>query len=277
MPAQDGWTVWICGSCKRRVPGRLQQCRCGGLRDQALGVIEPESAPGEAEGPSLREWFAWPRLAMVGSLAFAGWFWLNVRPAEVPVPRLSVPNPPMPAAPARRPGPVRVVGPPATRPEAPPVEIAVEEQAPTVVGGIPIAPRPKRPPAKEESEWPTIPGGEKPKQGETSELDKKRALGRTLLEMQMDAIASTARQMVPLAEQYESSCGRGKESDECERLLDELATLALRAGSALDQAEDISRKYWLEPGDVRALRERRGLSASVWDKLARLASQFRRR
>jgi hypothetical protein len=46
--------------------------------------------------------------------------------------------------------------------------------------------------------------------------------------------------------------------------------------ASMEDAEDAARQGWLVPGDVRAMRERYGMSSSFWDELVRLVHQHRR-
>src|SRR5262245_10580031 len=78
MTSGSEWSVWICSSCRRRVPGHLVECRCGALRAHALGVITPDEKP---SGRSIRGDLL-GALALMGALAGA-WFWYERAP-EVP-------------------------------------------------------------------------------------------------------------------------------------------------------------------------------------------------
>ena len=44
----------------------------------------------------------------------------------------------------------------------------------------------------------------------------------------------------------------------------------------MENAEEAARQGWLNPGDVRAVRQRYGMDDALWDKLVRYVHQYRR-
>jgi S1-C subfamily serine protease len=81
---------WICPSCERRVPPRVDVCRCGVHRadDQDASVATPDDAPARSSGASAAGWVA----PIVFALALGAWTWLRpTPPAPVPMPPSEAP------------------------------------------------------------------------------------------------------------------------------------------------------------------------------------------
>jgi len=45
----------------------------------------------------------------------------------------------------------------------------------------------------------------------------------------------------------------------------------------MEEAEEAARQGWLNPGEVRAVRQRYGMDDSFWDQLVSMVRQYRRR
>jgi hypothetical protein len=61
----------------------------------------------------------------------------------------------------------------------------------------------------------------------------------------------------------------------CNSLVRSLVRQAFAVGQAMEAAEDAARQGWLEPGEVRAARQRHGMADSAWDELVRIVQQHR--
>ena len=96
-----------------------------------------------------------------------------------------------------------------------------------------------------------------------------------MLEAKYRTIAQNARGLVEAVRTYELSCGEDVVDQRCQGKLSTIGRLAIVIGAALDEADDIQRTSWLEPGVVRDLRERHGLDDGVWDEIERLTRQYR--
>src|SRR5712691_6120648 len=94
-------TAWTCPNCRRVVPPRFDECRCGMVR----GTAGPDAPLQEEEargGFSIGEWAG---LAVMVVAAIAGYRQLRggTGPAEKKVPDLAVQAGPAPPAPSARP------------------------------------------------------------------------------------------------------------------------------------------------------------------------------
>jgi S1-C subfamily serine protease len=91
---------WICPACSRRVPSKLDQCRCGFIRDhQAAPSDQPPPRGASTSTPAARLVAA---IALAGALGLAGWLVVGGRDQPAPAvtrPASTAAAPPPPAAP----------------------------------------------------------------------------------------------------------------------------------------------------------------------------------
>lgn len=266
MPSQ-AWSVWICASCRRRVPEQFVECRCGALRAQALGVITPQDEAGG--GASLV-----PKLLMAllfGGAVAGSWLWYQRAPALV-IPRAEqaagsqVPPEHM-QAPTERAQAVPMAAPPplADNYPAPP-----PRQAET--GGV-----------SEGLLWPSPPppvrvgeNASPPPTTYMSEPDRARQAGMDRLRAEFAALRGNAISLVAMAKRYEAGRCTNRLDEGCEQLLVQIGNAALNVGAAIERTEEIARTSWLDPGVVRDMREQYGLGAAIWDEIERITREYRR-
>lgn len=112
-----------------------------------------------------------------------------------------------------------------------------------------------------------------------TEVDATRATARRRLEESYENIAATAWSFVEAVREFRG-CAEKHPGDlltaRCASLPNIMGKLAMSIAASMEDAEDAARQGWLVPGDVRAMRERYGMSSSFWDELVRLVHQHRR-
>ena len=258
MPTGD-WSVWICSSCRRRVPGHMVECRCGALRAHALGVISSEE---ETSGASIL-----PKVAAVGAFVVAlggAWVWF----ARVPD---VVPSAPQVAA-------VANTAPRSTRT----IPVINAEPPPEAQGRFPT-PLPTWSPQiiLQRGDLPGSSGGAAPAApaatpAPLSDWDRARLEGRRRLGSEFAALAGNARRVIALVQRYEGKRCQGRDDGDCRALLEQIGLTALAVGAAMERTEDIARTSLLDPGVVRDMRAQHGLDDSLWDKIERITREYRR-
>ena len=82
-----------------------------------------------------------------------------------------------------------------------------------------------------------------------------------------------ALRIAEAVKQY-ASCG---ETSRCQALAARIERLAISIGVGMEEAEEAARQGWLNPGEVRAVRQRYGMDDSFWDQLVSMVQQYRRR
>jgi hypothetical protein len=104
-----------------------------------------------------------------------------------------------------------------------------------------------------------------------------RERGRRELRSLLSLVASRGRTLIGLVRSYESACEGGRSgSADCESLLVQIGTVAIEVGRALDEAEDLARRSWLPPGEVRDMRKQMDLDDRGRDEIANIARQYAR-
>jgi hypothetical protein len=111
--------------------------------------------------------------------------------------------------------------------------------------------------------------------GSITEVDVRRAGARQRLESSYATIAGTAWSLVQAVGEY-TACGKIT-SRHCESLVNRIESLAMSVGASMEDAEEAARQGWLNPGEVRAVRQRYGMDDSFWDKLVSVVHQYRHR
>lgn len=96
--------TWLCPNCKRRVPARLDDCRCGFLRIQAV-----EAQTREAEKVRM-PWDIWAALGVMALALILGVVWVLLPAKRNPIPALlgysaTGPSPEPTTAPVKSPPP----------------------------------------------------------------------------------------------------------------------------------------------------------------------------
>ena len=66
-------------------------------------------------------------------------------------------------------------------------------------------------------------------------------------------------------------------SGRCLSLATTIERLAISVGASMEDAEEAARQGWLNPCEVRAVRQRYGMDDSFWDGLVSVVHQYRRR
>lgn len=268
MDRPSATSTWTCPSCRRLVPARVEQCRCGVARETApAGLGSPDEEP--RRGLSLGE--ATGLLVMVAA-AVVGYRGMRAGstspPANVPA---SLPARVVPAVPAERPTSASVprFAMPAPSAEASPPSSGFHFEMPPLASGS----------HSERSATASVAGAadSPPSPSPMSDVDAARAEGRQKLEAAIHRVASLGVEMVRYAQHYDLHCRNTVAADPvCAQVLARIGALAVAVGAGLDAAEDAARTSWLPPGEVRAMRERYGLDAAVWDEIVRVTRQFRR-
>jgi hypothetical protein len=112
--------------------------------------------------------------------------------------------------------------------------------------------------------------------GDNTEVDQLRLAGRRRLESSYEAISGMASNFVGAVHEYlGSGCAAGAGTDRCIYLYQTIGTLGVSIATEMEQAEEGARTGWLNPGEVRAMREKYRMSSSYWDELVRLVNEYR--
>jgi hypothetical protein len=111
--------------------------------------------------------------------------------------------------------------------------------------------------------------------GGITEVDLIRAGARQRLESSYERIGGMAESLVQAVVEYQQHCGEPATS-RCRSLIITIGNLAMSVGLSMEDAEEAARQGWLNPGDVRAVRQRYGMDDALWDKLVRYVHQYRR-
>jgi hypothetical protein len=247
---------WVCPSCARRVPRNIAICRCG--------AGQPTAPPNFTPRASARLGM-WETLGLLAACVALPLAIRNLRtPVEHPraavnlLPVASLDSSPPPAVPAPLPVRVEPTRPVSTvafpEPQAQPWRQAPQMAQPPLTFPTP-APMP---------EYARTPPSTR------SELDVKRAVGRQQLAGVLSVVASAGRELAKRVRSYRSCKGS------CDHLLDGVGQLAMIVGKGIDEAEDIARRNWLDPGEVTDARKAAGLDSEYWDYIANIAREYSR-
>jgi hypothetical protein len=257
--SQPGWSVWICGRCRRRVPEQVSECRCGAPRGEALGVITPAADEDEEAAPRL-----WPKV--LGALGFGAalagsWIWF----VEAPT-RNAPPAEPVEAAaqgaPEASPAAVEPV------PEAPPPTFPPVETPPPPFGWASPSPSPGAPAGSVRST---------PRPAYVSEADLARSVGYERLRAEFAALNTNAANLARQVARYERAECQNRVDEGCQRMLERIWAIALAVGQNIEHTEEIARTSWIDPGVVRTMRTQAGLDDAVWDEIERVTRKYRQR
>jgi hypothetical protein len=255
--------MWTCPSCRRRVPVRVLECRCGAFKAQAVKFTAGESGSRSSGSGGLKLTLGLGAVVVV-CVAWVRYVWPGMegnRKAPVTV------QPAAPAIPPARAVPVAAAPPrqsevaPAWSPAPTPWPLA---RVQTLGGGTAA---PSTPTALQEGGGAGVPS--------LSEPDQARQRGLRQLEVEFRALAGNASQLIAVVGRYERSCNN-VQSAACEAQLTQIGHLAIAVGAAIERTEDIARTSWLDPGVVRDLRVKYGLEDGVWDDIERLTREYRR-
>jgi hypothetical protein len=257
-------STWTCPSCRRLVPSRLEQCRCG----MARGAAAPAGATPEDEprrGLSLGEAAALLVMvvaAVVGYRGLRGGSSSRATSGRAPAQQaesapVAAPSAGTPAAAALGGGAAPVPSTTAPRPsswnfELPPA--ASDRGSDRAQAASPVA-----------------------SASPVSDVDIAREQGRRKLEAAIQRMAVLRSQMVRLLQYHSRNCTNEHAADPtCQQVSAQLISLAIVVGAVLDDAEDAARTSWLPPGEVRDLRKRYGFDTEAWDEIVRFSREFRR-
>ncbi len=268
---------WICPQCRRRVPVRCTECRCGSLREEMPAASVQQTVEKVERRPTRRS--GRPLTLDLLALAGAGFLlWTLLRPGDEPPDEEVEKQSPavvenqQDSASSRTVVPIPM--PPAsvtTRPKEP------ERYADSDTSSFDRDWRSELPdPEPPRNDWGTNTNTNTGKPRSSSSLDSKRDAGRRQLEARIQSLAVNAKRLVSDAQSYQAACS-GRDTATCQDSLRKIVALALVVGKQLSDAEDLARKSWLPAGEVRELREKYGLDHGVWDQAARLANRYARR
>src|SRR5438094_6931380 len=87
---------WVCPACDRRIPSKVNECRCGYVRESAEDSIEPAAAERSATSSGVRP----ATVIVIALIAIAGTAWYMKPASQSPLQTLAAPAPPRDAAPA---------------------------------------------------------------------------------------------------------------------------------------------------------------------------------
>ena len=85
-----------------------------------------------------------------------------------------------------------------------------------------------------------------------------------------------AQSLLQAVQRYQNHRCEDLPTSDCEGMLIVVGKLAISIGIAMDDAEEAARQGWLNPGEVRAMRQRYGMDDSMWDQLVGLVHKYRR-
>jgi hypothetical protein len=112
--------------------------------------------------------------------------------------------------------------------------------------------------------------------GSVTEVDATRSAARQRLETSYQRISEMAQSLMQAVQHYQSQRCEDMPRSDCQGLLIVIGRLAISIGITMDDAEEAARQGWLNPGEVRAMRQRYGMDDANWDKLVRLVHTYRR-
>jgi hypothetical protein len=125
-----------------------------------------------------------------------------------------------------------------------------------------------------------------PAAASSRELDQTRAAARRQLDASCARLAPLGHALTQQAAAYEACMVRpmsakGKNADpmaqeaKCAPIRAKAQSLAVRLSAGLDDLESSARRAWLQPGEVRAARERHGLDGRAWTDVERAINRYR--
>ena len=113
--------------------------------------------------------------------------------------------------------------------------------------------------------------------GGPSEVDTIRAGARQRLESSYAEIAANAGSFLQAVEDYlRCNASQAAPNARCAAQAVRVTTLAVSVAVGMEHAEDAARQGWLNPGEVRAVRQRYGMDDAAWDRLVSYVNQYRR-
>jgi hypothetical protein len=121
----------------------------------------------------------------------------------------------------------------------------------------------------------TSPSSSRYSSGGASEADAKRAAARSRLQSTYRSIGSQAQRLIRDAQDYVRTCGNDTQGY-CGVSLQRIGQQAVDIGRELRDAQELARTSWLNPGEVREMREQNGLDDTVFDRLISLVNKYGR-
>lgn len=112
--------------------------------------------------------------------------------------------------------------------------------------------------------------------GSVTQIDATRAAARERLETSYQKISEMAQSLLQEVQRYQAQKCEDMPRRDCQGLLIVIGKLAISIGITMDDAEEAARQGWLNPGEVRAMRQRYGMDDAMWDKLVSLVHTYRR-
>lgn len=112
--------------------------------------------------------------------------------------------------------------------------------------------------------------------GPVTQVDALRAGARQRLESSYARISGTAQSLAQAVLQYQAQKCEDMPTTRCHGLLIAVGKLAMSVGASMEDAEEAARLGWLNPGEVRAVRQRYGMDDAMWDRLVGLVHKYRR-
>lgn len=261
-------TTWLCPSCGRRVPRRVERCFCGIAQKDAVQREQREVARSGAGLP--RDVVGLLALVvLVGAYGIYGL--LREEPDRFAGARrlgavLALPETPPDPLQQRR------AAPPAT-PTAAPAEAPTPPPVTTQPTAAPVVetPAPHAPPAAAGPQ-PPLPAAAAPAD---DGLDPQRAAGLRAYEEELRRLASLANRLAVHNGVFRKQCvgGQrvGQSTSNCDDLEATVKKLFAEIQKGLAAAEDEARRAWLSPGSVRDAYARSFFGTPEWEALARAA------
>jgi len=243
---------WTCPLCGRSVPADVDECYCGTSR-AAVEAQANRDAVKHARPFSLLELVA-------GGAALAGAFYLSFlwfQSRQVPLTSGTAESPKEPAPPTR-PSPLLGRSKGASLSMGGPMGLTGAGNhvglASPLATPQPALQTPQSPPSPKE---------------ERSQADLDREAAEKDLERTFSSLEPQMRQLQANSARFESSCFTPPvDTYGCGVLFNSISTSAESLGRALEEADDEARQAFVQPGYMRDLREKHGLSEAAWSAMA---------
>ena len=75
--------------------------------------------------------------------------------------------------------------------------------------------------------------------------------------------------------EYHRTCPEGITSHSCDERAGMIGGMAVEVADGMEKVDEVARRLSVNPGDVRAARQRHGMDDGFWDDLVRAVAEFR--
>jgi len=266
----SGALTWTCPICDRRVPRRESECFCGAKRERAQQQLAREAERSPRRVPL-------DVAALLLALVLVGVYGVHrlTRPAEDDAfaqatqralgGAFATPEPGLSQAPVAKARPAaQTAAPSASVAEVrEPMRFPPSSEAPSPAPGLlERAPAPSPTPSPDERE-------------------QKRLTGISNYETELGRLTPLAARLAEHVRVFKTECIGGGQRFRyallnCEEIESSIKRSATDIEQGLDTAEDVARRYWVEPGAVRDVRSRSFFGSRDWDDLLRSARDPRK-